>query len=114
MKKGDKSLHRFREILQAIAKIDEYMRITHWDEFKANSMLQDAVLFQFSVISDAIQDVDYRYLEKYDYPWYLLKTFRKLMRHDNYNIRQIAVWYTIKENMVDLDKAVRIILSNEF
>lgn len=114
MKKGDKSLHRFREILQAIAKIDEYMRITHWDEFKTNSMLQDAVLFQFSVISDAIQDVDYRYLEKYDYPWYLLKTFRKLMRHDNFNIRQIAVWHTIKENMVDLDKAVRIILSNEF
>lgn len=114
MKKGDNSLNCFREILQAITKINDYMRMTTWEEFKTNSMLQDAVFFQFAVISDAIQDVDISYLEKYDYPWYLLKAFRNQMRHDNFNIRLIAVWHTIKEDMADLDKSVKLILSNEF
>lgn len=114
MKKGNKSLKRFREILHAIAKIKEYIRFTNADDFKTNSMLQDAVLFQFAVISEAIQDVDNSYLEKYDYPWYLLKTFRTLLRHDNFEIRHIAVWHTIKDNIVDLDKSVKLILSNEF
>ncbi|WP_158859311.1 HepT-like ribonuclease domain-containing protein [Lunatibacter salilacus] len=114
MKKGDKSLNRFREILQAIAKINEYMRLTNWDDFKTSSMLKDAVLFQFAVISDAILEVDNSYLEKYDYPWYLLKTFRILLRQDNFEIRHIAVWHTIKENIVDLEKSVKLILNNEF
>lgn len=114
MKKGNNSINRFREILLAISKINEYMRFATWEEFKENSMLQDAVHFQFAVISEAIQEVDNSYLEKYDFPWYLLKTFRKLLRHDNFNIRQLAVWHMIKDNMVDLDKSVKHILSNEF
>jgi uncharacterized protein with HEPN domain len=113
MKKGDNSLSRFREILKATTKINEYISVHNWDEFQSNTMLQDAVLFQFSVICDAIQEVDISYLEKYDYPWYLLKTFRQLLRHDNFTIRQIAVWHTIKDNIVDLDKSVKHILSNE-
>lgn len=114
MKKGDKNLNRFREILQANAKINEYMRFATWDDFKANTMLQDAVYFQFALIGEAIQEVDNSYLEKYDYPWYLLKSFQKLLRHDNFNIRQLAVWQMTKDNLVDLDKSVKLILSNEF
>ena len=114
MKKGDKSFNRFREIHQAIAKINEYMMFATWEDFKDNAMLQDAVHFQFGIISEAIQEVDNSYLEKYDYPWYLLKTFRKLLRLDNFNIRQRAVWHMIKDNLVDLDKSVTLILSNEF
>jgi uncharacterized protein with HEPN domain len=115
MKRGDNnSINRFREILQAIAKINEYMRFSNWEDFKENALLQDAVHFQFALISEAIQEVDNSYLEKYDYPWYLLKTFRKLLRHDNFNIRQLAVWHTVKDNMVDLEKSVKLILANEF
>jgi uncharacterized protein with HEPN domain len=114
MKKDDNSSKRFREILLAIARINEYVSVSSWEEFEKNSMLQDAILFQFAIINDAIQDVDVTYLEKYDYPWYLLKTYRKLLRHDNFNIKQIAVWNTIKDDMADLDKSVRHILTHEF
>jgi uncharacterized protein with HEPN domain len=63
--------------------------------FESNPLVQDAVLFHFSVIGEAIIHVDKGLLEKIKYPWYKVRSFRNIIAHEYFNIKMSAVWTII-------------------
>lgn len=76
--------------------------------------MNNAVLFQFTVIGEAIVHVANEKLNKYDYPWFRVRAFRNMIAHEYFNIKLIAVWKIIKQDMPQLKLIVEQILQNEF
>lgn len=76
------SYKRLRHIEQSIERIENYVNNETGISFIANLIVQDAVLFQLTVIGEAIQHVEDEILMKYDYPWYKVRSFRNLIAHE--------------------------------
>ena len=57
------------------------------EAFLSDQLMVSAVLFQFSVIGEAVNQVDVDLLSKYDYPWHKVKAFRNLISHVYFQIK---------------------------
>jgi len=74
-------------ISKAIDDIFKYVSDETVNTFCEKDIIHDAVLFQFSIIGEAINFVDAEILEKYNYPWYKVRSFRNLISHEHFNIK---------------------------
>jgi uncharacterized protein with HEPN domain len=108
------SFKRLQHIEQAIDSIKNYVENETVESFCDKSILYDAVLFKFSVIGEAIIHVESEILEKYNYPWYKVRSFRNLIAHEYFNIKMMAVWQIIITDLPKLNEFVTTILKNEF
>lgn len=108
------SQKRLEHIVQAINSIESYMKNQSEKSFCENAILNNAVLFQFSVIGEAIIHVESEKIEKYNYPWHKVRSFRNLISHEYFNIKLNAVWRIIKNDVPELKKTINNILKNEF
>lgn len=108
------SLKRLQDIEQSIASIQKYVSSETIDSFCKNNIVHDAVLFQFSIIGEAIIYVETEKLEKYKYPWYKVRSFRNMIAHEYFNIKLGVVWEIIENELPILNKVVKTILKNEF
>jgi len=108
------SLKRLQDIEKAIASIQKYVARETMDSFCENDIVHDAVLFQFSVIGEAINGVESEKLENYDYPWYKVRSFRNMIAHEYFNIKLGVVWEIIESDLPQLDIVIQVMLKNEF
>jgi uncharacterized protein with HEPN domain len=108
------SLKRLQHIDEAITAIQNYVSRETKKSFCENTLLHDAVLFQFAIIGEAIIHVDNEIFEKYDYPWYKVRSFRNLIAHEYFNIKLTAVWQIIKMDLPVLKEILNTIVKNEF
>jgi uncharacterized protein with HEPN domain len=108
------SLKRLQHIEKAIDSIKKYVVNENVETFCNNSLVHDAVLFQFSVIGEAINHVEYEILEKYDYPWHKVRSFRNLISHEYFNVKLQSVWQTVQSDLPGLKEVIQIIIRNEF
>jgi uncharacterized protein with HEPN domain len=81
------SLKRLQHIEKAIDTIKKYTDNENVKTFCEKSLIHDAVLFRFSVIGEAINHFEGEILEKYDYPWHKVRSFRNLIAHEYFNIK---------------------------
>ena len=105
---------RLQHIDEAIKKIQKFVAGNTLVSFCENDMIHDAVLFQFTVIGEAINFVENEKLDKYDYPWYKVRSFRNLIAHEYFNIKLSAVWLIIENDLPELQTVIATILQNEF
>lgn len=112
--KGDESKVRILQIRNAILEIERYTNREDEKSFSENNMLNNAVLFQFSIIGEAVNHVNEDLLKKYEYPWYRVRSFRNLIIHEYFNIKLSAVWNIIVNDLPDLKEYIEQILDNEF
>lgn len=108
------SQKRLQHILQAILTIEEYVKESDSIHFIETPLLHDAVLFQFTVIGEAINHVEIEKLERYAYPWYKVRSFRNLIAHEYFNIKLSAVWNIIEGDLPRLKATIQLILENEY
>lgn len=108
------SHQRIQHISKAIEDIFKYVSGESLQSFRDKEMIHDAVLFQFSIIGEAINFVDPELLEKYNYPWYKVRSFRNLISHEYFNIKMEAVWQIIQKDLPELKFIIQSILKNEF
>lgn len=108
------SQKRLEQILKAITEIEQYVKGHDRITFCNNGLVQDAVLMQFIVIGESIDYVESEKLERYDYPWYKVKSFRNMIAHEYFNIKMTAVWEIIQSDLPKLKSMVTIILETEF
>jgi uncharacterized protein with HEPN domain len=83
-------------------------------EFIRNKILADAVLFQFTVIGEALIYIDTEILARYDYPWYKVRAFRNLISHQYFNVKKEAVWKIITDELPELKNQIEKILVTDF
>lgn len=107
------SLERLKHIDGAIISIREFTKKSSEKDFLSNKVLSNAVLFEFSVIGEAIHHVEESILKRYAYPWHKARAFRNLIAHEYFNIRLEAVWQIIIKDLPELQRMVRTILESE-
>ncbi len=74
---------------------------------------QNATLYQFLIIGEAIRHIDPSILKKYPYPWHIPKAFRNYIAHEYHHIKIESVYHAAC-NLDDMLNAVDDILKNEF
>ncbi len=99
---------------EAILKIESFTYDVTIDGFVNNPLLVSAVLFQFSIIGEAVVHVEPALLVKYDYRWYQVRAFRNLISHEYFQIKMEAVWAIIVNNLPGLKNVIGEILEKEF
>lgn len=108
------STRRLEHILEAIECIQRFSENENQDSFTGNEILNNAVLLQFIIIGEAINHIQNYILEKHDYPWYKIRSFRNLIAHEYFNIKLTAVWEVIQRDLPALKAKIQEILENEF
>jgi uncharacterized protein with HEPN domain len=108
------SFTRLLHISKAIDDIRKYVADESVASFIENNKTHDAVLFQFTIIGEAINFVSPDILEKYGYPWYKVRSFRNMISHEYFNIKMDAVWQIIQTGLPELQLVIQNILNNEF
>ena len=105
---------RVQHILKAISYILEFVDKKDESTFHSDYQLNSAVLFQFLIIGEAIIYVDNDRLEKYPYPWHLVRGFRNYIAHEYFGINMKLVWQTIIVDLPGLKSLVEEIHEKEF
>lgn len=112
--KRQDSFERLKHIEKAISVIENLTKTQTKQKFTANEMLNSAILFQFSVIGEAIIHVEQDILNKYNYPWHKVRAFRNLIAHEYYKVKLSAVWQIIINDIPELKKNINLIIKKEF
>ena len=108
------SLERLKHIRSAIGDIERFVSGKTENDFLEDDLLQSALLYQFSVIGEAVVHIDDGIIDKYSYPWYKVRAFRNLISHEYFNIRLEAVWEIIDKDLPGLKSMIDTILKEEF
>ena len=108
------SQQRLLHIEQAIADIETFVTGETLETFCEKGILHDAVLMQFIIIGEAIINVENEKLDRYNYPWYKVKSFRNMIAHEYFNIKLPAVWQIIENDLQQLKEVVQTMLKKEF
>jgi uncharacterized protein with HEPN domain len=108
------NISKLEHIKQAIELIESYISNQTESSFCTNNLVHDAVLFQFTVIGEAIRYVDKAILDKYNYSWFKVRAFRNFITHEYFNIKLEAVWYIIEKDLPELKAIINdMIKSND-
>ncbi len=108
------SRERLVHTREAIAKIEVFVGDIVKADFLDNQLLTSAVLFQFSVIGEAINHVDTNLLSLHNYPWHKVRAFRNLGSQLYFQIKLEAVWDVIVNDLPELRQVIDILLDREF
>lgn len=110
MKKSD-DLALLGDVLDAIRRIENYVRGVKKQAFLENLMMQDAVMHQIGIIGEASNDISDEFQEKHlNLPWMQMRAIRNKIVHDYRGINLEIIWETVKNDLPALKKQVRELL----
>jgi len=101
-------------ISEACKRIMEFCNDITEQEFIENEMLNNAVLYQFIIIGEAIRHVDKDILNRYPYQWHLPRSFRNYAAHEYFGINLSQVYKTVKELLPDFKTLIDTILKENY
>jgi len=91
---------RIRDILSAIAKIEEYTKGLDFISFKNDTRTVDAVIRNLEIIGEAARHVPEDISEKHqDIPWRDMGDMRNLLSHEYFGVNEKLVWNTVKKDL---------------
>lgn len=107
-------IHFIEDIAGAINKIEKYTKDMDYEDFSENEMIIDAVVRNFEVIGEAMNNIPDEIREKYpNVEWSEAVGFRNVLIHNYFGLDTEAVWDTIKENIPVLKKHIEQTLMSE-
>jgi uncharacterized protein with HEPN domain len=108
------SIIRLQHIENAIERIQKYVADEDRLTFCSKTLVHDAVLFQFTVMGEAINHIDSDLLDKYSYPWYKVRSFRNFIAHEYFSLKLPAVWQIIEDELPGLKTVIQTMIETEF
>jgi len=101
-----------QDILERIERIDEYVSCGR-DTFMQSNLHQDATIFCFLVIGEAIKQLEDELTASHPrIPWRLYARFRDVLIHQYHNTDIIIAWRASQENLPALKAAITAMLSS--
>ena len=105
---------RVQDILNAISTIQQRTDGLTFEEFRANEMLVESVLYQYIVLGEAAANIPVEIqFRRPDVPWRLMNDMRNIMAHEYFRVNLNIVWGTIQNNLPPLVEPLRDLLTNE-
>ncbi|MCZ7399524.1 MAG: DUF86 domain-containing protein [Candidatus Methanoperedens sp.] len=109
MKKDD--IVYLRHILDAISRIEEYIKGLNYDDFMDNHLVQDGVVRQIEIVGEATKRVSTEMREKYpDIPWRKMSGMRDKLIHDYLGVDLDAVWDTVEKDIPVLKDEIQTVI----
>ncbi|HHD82854.1 MAG TPA: DUF86 domain-containing protein [Bacteroidetes bacterium] len=108
------SYERITHMQKAVNEIETFTANINKNDFLNDKILSSAILFQFSVIGEAVIHVETFLLDKYEYTWHKVRAFRNLISHEYFNIKLEAVWDIVVNDLPELKQIIETILHKEF
>lgn len=88
------------DILDSIAKIEEYTQSIDEAAFQKNTQVQDAVLRRLEVIGEAAKKVPHEFREKHDrIPWRNMAGLRDVLIHEYFGVNLKRAWKVVREEL---------------
>ena len=104
------SLNRLRHALEAIQSIEQFIHNYTLEKFLNDEKTISACLYQYSIIGEAIAGIEAEILEKHNYPWYKVKSFRNFILHEYHAIEMKVIWDTTNEELPGLKEVLEKVL----
>ena len=102
-----------RHILDAIAKIEEYLSDLDEDGFHRDYLVQDGVIRRLEIIGEATKNLSSTLRTRYAYvPWKDVAGMRDKLIHHYFGVDLEAVWSTATTELPDLRANVNRILED--
>ncbi len=102
------------DMLQSMARIEEYLDDIDFIAFKTNYMLVDATIRNFEIIGEAAKNIPPKIQEKYpEIPWKKMYGLRNLISHEYFGIDYEMIWEIAKRNLPQNQKDLKKILEKE-
>ena len=99
---------RLRDILQAIAQIQQY---GEEPSFERESLVQSGILYQLIIIGEAVGGLSFSLREAYpEIPWSKIVGMRNIIAHQYYKINLPKIWSVVTQNLPELKRKVEEIL----
>jgi len=107
MKKRDYKLY-LKDILDAIAKIEDYTKDLSFEEFLKNNLVVDAVVRNFEILGEASKNISEEVKSQYpDIPWKEMAGMRDKIIHEYFGIDLEIVWKTAKIRLPQLSSLLK-------
>lgn len=99
------------EIMESIARIEEYTRGIERDEFFQEAWIQDAVIRRLEIIGEAVKNIpdDFRARDA-DIPWRQIAGMRDVLIHVYFGVNLERVWMVVVRDLPDLKSRISGIL----
>jgi uncharacterized protein with HEPN domain len=101
------------DILQSIARIEEYTRGLEFEEFARDPMRVDAVLLNLTIIGEAATRVPVDVHQRLpSVPWNEMRGMRNVIIHSYFGVRLPVIWETLRENLPHLTAPLQAALAD--
>jgi len=102
---------RIEDILECVAKIEQYTAGMTFADFCADPMTVDAVYRNLEVIGEAARHIPTEIASRHpDVPWSRMRGMRNVLIHEYFGADLETIWKTIHSNLPRLPDALRRVL----
>ena len=97
------------DILESIAKIEEYTAEIDFSHFLDNSQIQDAILRRLEIIGEAVKHIpkDLKKLHP-DVPWKEIAGLRDVLIHEYFGVKPDRIWKVVSQDIPELKRFIQL------
>lgn len=100
-----------QDILDSLAKIEEFTKDFTFDQFQSDEKTVEAVVRKLEIIGEAAKNLPNEVVKNHpEIPWSKMKSMRNKVLHEYFGVDVEIVWKTIKEDLPFLKEQINSIV----